>query len=208
MEDLRMAQWLDAMIAMDGTKINDLAKHVGVSVSQISKWKSGEQALKKPEHIFKIAEFFEVDEMRLLATADPSFQDRGFDPLPVPEIGHDHLVSRLPRYIGDRERRLMGRIARLGARAKAVNGNPTDRIEDTFIAIDEMLDTISSMLDDKGESDDRGAPKGRGASGSDKPPGRGAGVPSRKPGRERGSRSGGIEASYWATLQSALAPGW
>lgn len=159
MEDLRIAQWLDATITADGTKIRNLARHVGVSVSQVSKWKSGEQPLKKPDYVFKIAEFYDVDPLRLMATADPAFRAQGIDPLPIPELGEDHMISRIPRYVGKRERALMDRIARLGVTARGEVGEAsTGRVEQAFQAIDEMLDHVQEMLNEGRATRERSGP--------------------------------------------------
>jgi transcriptional regulator with XRE-family HTH domain len=209
MEDHLIAQWLDATIAKNETKIQDLAKHVGVSVSQISKWKSGEQSLKRPEYIFKIAEYYKVDSMRLLATAEPSFREQGFKPLPVPD-GGDHLLARLPRYVGDRERSLMGRIARLGGVARReVTDNPVEQIEEAFSAIDQMLDTVQQLLKEEGlVSGESRAEGDGGAARRHKPPSTGDGEPGGAVGSKRRRRSGGPEKAHRSSLQGSLAFGW
>lgn len=219
MEDLRIAQWLDAKIKEEGTKIHDLAKYVGVSVSQISKWKTGDQLLRKPEHVFKVASYYEVDPMRLLATADPAFRDQGIKPLPIPEVDSEHILGRLPRYVGKRERKLMGKIASLGSVARDAHevreSHPTDQVERYFAAIDEMLDTIHVMLSEGNPDDDgrradeekRGGSNG-GATLPAQPEGGGPHEPGGNTGDKRGSWSQRIAEAFRSTLEGNLAPGW
>ncbi len=213
-DDHMIAQWLDAMIVKHDTKIQDLAKHVGVSVSQISKWKSGEQLLKKPDHVFKIADFYEVDPFRLLATADETFRGRGYEPLPVPDVGHEHLLARLPRYVGARERALMGRIATLRASGTGhTDDDPMDKVEQTFDAIDEMLDTVQLLIEGETEDESEQAGQGQGPGGGGEggktwPSGRGAGRTGANPGRKRGRWGGRSEAANRLALSGYLAPGW
>lgn len=79
------AEWLDNTMANRKVKGRDLARALDVHDSAVSRWKSG-QGMPSLQTVMKIAEFFDVDPLRLAVTANlMDGKAVGIEPLPVPE---------------------------------------------------------------------------------------------------------------------------
>ncbi|MFJ9413015.1 MULTISPECIES: helix-turn-helix domain-containing protein [unclassified Streptomyces] len=77
------AHWLKVTMLNADVKAKDLAVHVGVSEGAMSKWVSG-KSRPRPDDVIKIADYFDVDRLRLLVTAGRVPHETGIDPLPMP----------------------------------------------------------------------------------------------------------------------------
>ncbi|MFE6223059.1 helix-turn-helix domain-containing protein [Streptomyces sp. NPDC057854] len=150
-------EWLARSIANSGKSQAELAKFAGVSDPQVTRWKKG--TLPTPEAAQKIAEFFDVNPLRLAVTAKLiSPEMAGVDRLPLPddsaqreaerEVVASYLSKKLTRE-RDREvllqalEALKARDTIEGATSEEIMAEALKRTEDAVEALGRLLNPNS-----------------------------------------------------------------
>lgn len=152
-------EWLSRSIANSGKTQSELAKYAGVSNPQVTKWKSG--VFPSDEAAQKIADFFEVDRLRLAVTAGRvSAQIAGVEKLPLPDdsaqreaerdIVESYVSKKLTR---DRDRQvLLTALEALKARDSMEGASSEEKIAEALKRTEEAVETLGKLLNPNGES--------------------------------------------------------
>lgn len=146
-------EWLSRSIANSGRTQTELAKHAGVSNPQVTRWKAGQ--FPSDEATQKIADFFEVDRLRLAVTAGRISEEMaGVKKLPLPDDSAQRTAERdiiesfvAKKVSGERDRQVLlkalealrARDSMDGATSEEKLAEALKRTEDAVVALQQLL---------------------------------------------------------------------
>ncbi|MFD4474729.1 helix-turn-helix domain-containing protein [Streptomyces sp. NPDC058471] len=152
-------EWLSRSIANLGKAQNELAQYVGVSDPQVTRWKQGQ--FPSSEACKEIADFFNVDRLRLAVTAGRISEEMaGVERLPLPDDSAQRIAERqliqdmvTKKLSKDRDRQvLLQALEALQARDSIEGATSEDRIAEALKRTEDAVLALSQLLNPDKES--------------------------------------------------------
>ncbi|GGR57301.1 helix-turn-helix domain-containing protein [Streptomyces roseolus] len=152
-------EWLARTIANSGKSQTELARFAGVSDPQVTRWKKG--TFPTPEVAQRIAEFFDVNPLRLAVTAGLiSSEMAGVDRLPLPDDSAQREAERevIANYVNkkltrDRDREvLLQALEALRARDTMDGATSEEIMAEALKRTEEAVEALGQLLNPNRES--------------------------------------------------------